>query len=82
MPSLASAKFRTYRLVELIFDYPSDYNGLNDSEKIGLALIISCGKIDMQDGSVIRNKIFDMFPSGDIHDELAAMLLYIPSEPP
>ena len=79
MTSMASALFYTSKLLELIITYPAEYSALTNAQKSTLSLIISCGRIDMTTGSVIRTKIFEIFTEGtNIYADLTTMLAYTP----
>jgi len=79
----ASATFLTKLLMELILTYPSDFTALTDGKKLQVGMIISCGAIDMQVGSICRTTLMEsIFPSGDIFDGLTELLAYTPPPPP
>jgi len=78
--SLASDRFLTNHLLEIVLTYPSEYAALSDADKDRLKMIISCGVINMNNGSYMREKVFEMFPSGDIYDALTALLAYTAPE--
>ena len=78
MTSLASKRFYTYRLLNLILTYSSEFTALTDGKKDKVRMILSCGIIDMNVGSTMRTEIFEIFPSGDIHDDLTTLLSYTP----
>lgn len=82
MSSLAGTRFDTGRLQELITAYRGEYDALQGPDRKEVDMIVSCGIIDMNVGSVIRNRLFVLFPSGDICDGLTAMLDYPPPPGP
>jgi len=76
--SLASVRFETYRIAECID--ASEYNALTDGQKEKLQIILSCGFINMGEGSILRNQILTLFPDGTTtYANLMAILEYIPS---
>lgn len=76
--SLASDRFFTHYLLQIVLAYPSEYAALSDVNKNKLKMILSCGIINMNNGSFMREKVFEIFPSGDIYDALTALLAYTP----
>lgn len=54
---------------------PSEFNALSAANKDALRMIISCGGIDMQEGTPNRTKFFALFPDGTTtYDNVMAIL--------
>lgn len=53
------AKCMTYRLLEAIV--PQEYQGLSDIHKDYVRMIVSCGVIDLADGTTVREALNSMF---------------------
>ena len=49
----------TYRIIEMTD--ASDYNGLSDANKAAYNMIISAGIVELTEGAVIRDKLWNMF---------------------
>lgn len=79
---MASTRFYTWRLQELIATYKQEYDDLQGPERKEVDMIVSCGIIDMNPGSVLRDRLFTLFPSGDIYEALTALLAYTPPPGP
>ncbi len=79
--SQASARFYTYKLLEVMDDI--EYDALSASNKAKLNVLISCGIIDINVGSPLRAFIFSIFPDGTTtYDRLMALLTYTPPPGP
>ena len=51
---------------------PAEYAALGASAKDALALMLSCGTVDMSAASITRTRLFQIFPSGVTHDAIVA----------
>jgi hypothetical protein len=54
--------FPSYKIIEAIDD--NEYDELNTSQKNTLSLILSCGFVDLAEGTQIRDKLWTMFGEG------------------
>lgn len=80
MGGLRKMPFYTFRLLEITV--PAEYNALTDSQKEKFKMIISCGIIDTNPGSIILEAIYDLFPEGTAtRASLDALLTYTPPGP-
>ncbi len=77
MPGFSCKPFPTFRLFEAI-DKP-EFNALTTGNKDLVRMILSCGVIDMNVGSFIRDKLFEIFPDGTTtYTNLMELLSYTP----
>ena len=60
----------------------AESNALSDANKDALKMIISCGMIDMQEGTSNRTKFFNLFPDGTTtYANVMAVLEHNPPSP-
>ena len=82
--SLASSRFHTMHLLEVIVSDPAEYVALTDAKKARVRMILSCGIINMGENNPVKDEFFTLFPEGTtIGDNVLALLEYTapPEEP-
>jgi len=59
---------------------PSEYNALSDANKEAFKMIISCGSINIVEGSTLRDRLLAMF--GEESTTYANLMASMGTEPP
>ena len=54
--------FDSYAILEAID--PTEYNALTDTKKEGVTLLLSCGKVDLNEGKAGRVRLLNWFGAG------------------